>query len=93
MTYNKTPLYVCLSHNPTTSLTTDVFVLPGRPDAHHPHRTHDIRLLDGPHQGKKELPSSSDLVQGGWGGWPTGNGKKLSSSQAQMGKATCLAVA
>ena len=32
-------------------------------------------------------------VQGGWGGWPTGNGKKLSSSQAQLGKATCLAVA
>ena len=27
-------------------------------------------------------------VQGGWGGWPTGNGKKLSSSQA-----TGLAVA
>ena len=30
---------------------------------------------------------------GGWGGWPTGNGKKLSSSQAQLGQATCLAVA
>ena len=30
-------------------------------------------------------------VQGGWGGWPTGNGKKLSSSQAQLGQATCLA--
>ena len=26
-------------------------------------------------------------------GWPTGNGKKLSCSQAQMGQATCLAVA
>ena len=25
-------------------------------------------------------------VQGGWGGWPTGNGKKLSSSQAQLRK-------
>ena len=25
--------------------------------------------------------------------WPTGNGKKLSSSQAQLGQATCLAVA
>ena len=24
------------------------------------------------------------------GGWPTGNGKKLSSSQAQVGQATCL---
>ena len=31
--------------------------------------------------------------QGGWGGWPTGKGKKLSSSQAQLGQATCLAVA
>ena len=31
-------------------------------------------------------------VQGGWGGWPAGNGKKLSSSQAQLGQATCLAV-
>ena len=28
------------------------------------------------------------VIQGGWGGWPTGNGKKISSSQA-----TCLAVA
>ena len=24
-------------------------------------------------------------------GWPTGDGKKLSSSQAQLGQATCLA--
>ena len=32
-------------------------------------------------------------VQGGWGGWPTGNRKKLSSSQAQLGQATCLDVA
>ena len=32
-------------------------------------------------------------VQGGWGGWPTGNGKKLSSCQAQLGQPTCLAVA
>ena len=31
-------------------------------------------------------------IQCGWGGWPTGNGKKLSSSQAQLGLATCLAV-
>ena len=31
--------------------------------------------------------------QGGWGGWPTGKGKKLSSSQAQLGQAACLAVA
>ena len=35
---------------------------------------------------------SSDL-QGGLGGWPTGYGKKLSSCQAQLGQATCLAVA
>ena len=26
-------------------------------------------------------------------GWPTGNGKKLSCSQAQLGQTTCLAVA
>ena len=26
-------------------------------------------------------------------GWPTGNGKKLSCSQAQLGQATCLAIA
>ena len=26
-------------------------------------------------------------------GWPTGNGKKLSCRQAQLGQATCLAVA
>ena len=32
-------------------------------------------------------------LQGGWGGWPTGNGNKLSSIQAQLGQATCLAVA
>ena len=35
----------------------------------------------------------SHPVQGGWGGWPTGNGRKLSSSQAQLGQATCLALA
>ena len=27
------------------------------------------------------------------GGWPTGNGKKISCCQAQLGQATCLAVA
>ena len=32
-------------------------------------------------------------IQGGWGGWPTGNGKKLSGSLAKLGQATCLAVA
>ena len=35
----------------------------------------------------------SDTVQGGWGGWPTGNGTKVSSCQAQLSLATCLAVA
>ena len=29
------------------------------------------------------------LVQGGWGGWPPGNGKKLCSCQAQLGQAQC----
>ena len=37
--------------------------------------------------------SGQQFLQGGWGGWPTGNGKKLSSCQAQLGQATCLAVA
>ena len=37
--------------------------------------------------------SLSSILQGGWGGWPTGNGKKLSSCQAQLGQATRLAVA
>ena len=32
-------------------------------------------------------------LQGGWGVWSTRNVKKLSSSQAQLGQATCLAVA
>ena len=32
-------------------------------------------------------------LQSGCGGWPTGNGKKLSSCQSQLGQATCLAVA
>ena len=32
-------------------------------------------------------------LKGGWGGLPTGNGKKLSSSQTQLSQATCLAVA
>ena len=44
-------------------------------------RAHSFALL---------LPSP---VQGGWGGWPTGNWKKLSSIQAQLSQATCLAVA
>ena len=26
------------------------------------------------------------FIQGGWGGWPAGNGKKLSSSQAQLAR-------
>ena len=32
-------------------------------------------------------------VQGGWGGWPTGNGKKLSNSQACCLAQLCLAAA
>ena len=32
-------------------------------------------------------------IQGGWGGWTTGNGNKFSSSQAQLGQATCLGLA
>ena len=35
----------------------------------------------------------ADIVQPADIGWPTGNGKKLSCSQAQLGQATCLAVA
>ena len=38
-------------------------------------------------------PRALYTIQGGWGGWPTGNGKKLRCSQAQLGQATCLAVA
>ena len=44
-------------------------------------------------QGKILDWTKDKQVQGGWGGWPTGNGKKLSSCQAQLGQATCLAVA
>ena len=39
------------------------------------------------------VSDKSKNVQGGWVGWPTENGKKLSNSQAQLGQATCLAVA
>ena len=35
----------------------------------------------------RTLPEPADI------GLPTGNGKKLSYSQAQLGQATCLAVA
>ena len=42
---------------------------------------------------KSKLTPEIDLVQGGWGEWPIGNGKKLSSCHAQLGQATCLAVA
>ena len=35
----------------------------------------------------------SSLLQCSCSGWPTGNGKRLKSSQAQLGQATCLAVA
>ena len=43
----------------------------------------DAKLNDG----------SENYVQCSCSGWPTGNGKKLSSSQAQLGQTTCLAVA
>ena len=33
------------------------------------------------------------VVHGGWGGWPTGNGKKLSKSQACCLAQLCLAAA
>ena len=32
-------------------------------------------------------------VQGGWGGWPTGNGKKVSNSQVCCLAQLCLAAA
>ena len=35
----------------------------------------------------------SVYIQSGWSGCHTGNGKKLSSSQAQLGRATYFAVA
>ena len=35
----------------------------------------------------------SNFVQGGWGGWPTGNGNKLSNSQACCLAQLCLAAA
>ena len=49
------------------------------------------RAASGDHQ--YGVTTAGNTVQGGWGGWPTGNGKKLSSCQAQLGQATCLAVA
>ena len=39
------------------------------------------------------LRSTKHCVQCSCSGWPTGYGKKLSSSQEQLGQATCLAVA
>ena len=36
--------------------------------------------------------SEGFVLKGGWGGCCTGNRKKLSRSQAQLGQATCLAV-
>ena len=37
--------------------------------------------------------TAQEAVQGGWGGWPTGNGKKLSYSQACCLAQLCLAAA
>ena len=36
---------------------------------------------------------TASLVQSADIGWPTGNGEKLSFTQAQLGQAACLAVA
>ena len=52
----------------------------------------DALLEEGHLTPKLELHMQA-TVQGGWGGWSTGNGKKLSSSQAQLGQAASLAVA
>ena len=40
---------------------------------------------------QKYLPQPQNTVCG-HGGWPTGNGEKLSCTQAQLGQAACLAV-
>ena len=42
---------------------------------------------------EKKFQRSFNNVQSADIGWQTGNGKKLSFSQAQLGRATCLAVA
>ena len=45
-------------------------------------------------EGGKKIPQiCRQTVPGGATGWPAGNGKKLSSSKAKLGQATCLAVA
>ena len=51
-----------------------------------------LSMLETSGRNRKEVPFMS--VQGGWGGWPTGNGKKLSNSEAKPGPAvpgSCLA--
>ena len=48
-----------------------------------------IRSPEGPFSHAPSLKH----VQGGWGGWPTGNGKKLSNSQACCLAQLCLAAA
>ena len=60
-----------------------------------------ICMIKGPTQrGQKNLSLQhfafqwdGTRVQGGWGGWPTGNGKKLSYSQACCLAQLCLAAA
>ena len=42
---------------------------------------------------EKKIQRSFNNVQSADIGWQTGNGKKLSFSQAQLGRATCLTVA
>ena len=64
------------------------------PELGHPHLQRETRSCTMNKQWKKDnFDRFLVVVQGGWGGWPTGNGKKLSSCQAQLGQATCLAVA
>ena len=38
------------------------------------------------HYHRRRLNALAHGLQGGWGGWPTGNGKKLNSSQAQLAR-------
>ena len=91
-------LNLLFSNLPENALGLAIFVPPAGPDkrAGGPIGPAVCRLLDidrFPGCAQDPLKNRDYLLQGGWGGWPTGNGKKLSSSQAQLGQATCLAVA
>ena len=52
-----------------------------------------IRLFHNSIEPSASSKESDRLLQLADIGWPTGNGKKLSSTQALLGQATCLAVA